>query len=160
MSGVMTCEKAQESCFLYGYEPPEALKQQQTHGCFKDRDHIVPRRVVIVEPQTPADWIHNDYILRSPNNIRWVCRQEHHQRNIIEQREDRLLFPVPTLAFMLRTLRQNIEDGLINETTDKVTAQPRTPEQILDDIDALGPITDDELIYRAAEHVFAARQSA
>lgn len=160
MSRVMTCEKAQESCFLYSCEPPEALKQQQDHGCFKDRDHIVPRRAVIDEPQTPADWIDNDYILRSPNNIRWICRQEHHQRNMIEQREDRLLFPVPTLAFMQRILRQNIEDGLINVTTDRVTAQLRTPEQILDDIDALGSIAEHELIQRAVEHGFVARQSA
>lgn len=160
MSSVSTCEKAHEGCFLYGYEPPEPLKGTQTHGCYKDRDHIVPRRAAVREPSSPADWVFNDYIFRSPDNIRLICRREHHRRNIIEQREDRLLFPVPTLEFMLRTLRQNLQEGLINTTTDKMTAELRTPEDILRDVRAVEAIDEAELLQRAAYHILEAQKSA
>lgn len=160
MSKVAPCEQANERCFLYRYSPPDQLADTQDHGCYKDRDHIVPRRMVIDEPEGPADRLHNDYVLLSPDNIRMICRREHHERNIAEQRYDTLLLPVPPLGLMMQSLRRNIAEGRINTTTNRVSQEQRTPDDILRDIADVERISEDELIQRAAQHVFAGRRSA
>ncbi len=156
---IARCEQASQACFLYGYTPPEELQSVQSHGCFKDEDHIVPKRLIRRHPETAMDRLHNDYILRSPDNIRLVCREEHERRNKFEERSGDLMFEVPSLQRMAQILLRNIEDGEITLPR-KQSPKYRTPEAILADIHALEQITDDQLIYRAAQHVFAARQSA
>lgn len=157
---IARCELANENCFLYGYVPPEELATVQSHGCFKDEDHIVPKRLIRRHPETAMDRLHNDYILRSPDNIRLVCRGEHERRNKFEERSGGLMFEVPSLQKMSQILLRNIEDGDIT-IPKKHSPKYRTPEAILADIHAFNQgFTEDYLIQRAAEHVFAARQSA
>jgi len=160
MSGVAACEQANERCFLYHYDPPDQLAKTQDHGCFKDRDHIVPRRMVIDEPEGPADRVYNDYILLSPDNIRMICRREHHERNIAEQKNDTLILPVPPLEFMMQSLRQHIAEGRISTTISRVLQEQRAPDDILRDIASVEQVNSKELIQRAAQHVFAGRRSA
>ncbi len=110
---IRACETANEQSPIYHRAPPEQLASSQTHGCFSDIDHKVPRSILHSSPIPLAGYgrvILQTYIY-SPLNEEQLCRSDHGAKNQLEAETGELFYPPPSLEVMVHALKQHYKDS-------------------------------------------------
>lgn len=94
------CPTPDEACPYFTRRTPPELRGQQEHGCFSDRDHIIPR--FVGKLATEHREIVNEYI-NSDTNKQQICRWEHEEKSYQE-----LLNPpeLPPLEVMIEAINK------------------------------------------------------
>lgn len=79
--------------------PPE-LRQVQEHGCFSDRDHIIPQRLARRFGRTSLE----REIIYDQENIVQTCRAEHDEKTV--QEDDAVLLCELAAKVLIRAAEQ------------------------------------------------------
>ena len=92
---ITPCPNACPECPLYRRRTPKPLRGEQSHGCYADTDHIIPRFMGKSASSLVKAYIH------SPTNKQQLCRNEHNEKS----REDLVNLPeLPSRDFMVAAI--------------------------------------------------------
>lgn len=93
---IEACPNACPECPLYDRRPPKPLRATQEHGCYSDRDHIIPKFMGKGAIKLVKRFIH------SPENYQQLCRWEHNEKSIEDLQNPPEL---PDVEFMRAAVR-------------------------------------------------------
>lgn len=92
------CPNPNPNCPYFNRNTPSPLRGEQTHGCYADTDHVIPRFMGRI---AGASTLLKNYI-RSKANQQQLCRWEHDQKTIDEQIDHP---EIPSERFMIDAIK-------------------------------------------------------
>lgn len=102
------CPNPREDCPYYDRRAPKKLRGTQSHGCFSDLDHVVPKRLIKQYRKTAIGKLVRDYI-NNPVNHEQLCRWDHDEKTANGDE------PLPPVDEMKRALGRLPLEGCISE---------------------------------------------
>lgn len=93
---ITSCPTPSPECPYFTQRTPKALRGEQTHGCYADTDHIIPRFI----GRQAMDRVVSSYI-RSSANKQQLCRDEHDEKSLEDLKNPP---PLPDRRFMINAL--------------------------------------------------------
>lgn len=97
------CPNASPECHYWDKTPPPELRGSQSHGCYEDKDHLIPRRAGFCAVTR--------YIIKRPENQEYICRKEHDLKNHREMVTGIDDHPLPSLDEIAEIIADDIEAG-------------------------------------------------
>lgn len=98
---ITPCPNPNPDCPFYGKRPPKRLEGEQSHGCYADTDHVIPR---FVGRQATSKLVKN--YVRSKANQQQLCRWEHEEKTRADEINPPEIPPERVMIDAIKSLRK------------------------------------------------------